>query len=169
MNHPSWMQSCGVRKLMIEDSYGCGTACLAMATGLTYEAARAHFLHIGLGVRRNARPPYSTAGYEMQMALASTGRHTEMKKWAGWRNFKGLGCLKCVTGRSRGRTHWHWVIAFSHPLFGIVVFDPWTDLPGFQEPPLDTVFVPLESLAISRDWIQVEQTFPLYPGSLQVD
>lgn len=161
MTSSNWMESCGVNKLMIEDSYGCGTACLAMATGQPYAAAREHFQRVGLGLRRKSRPPFSTAGYEMQMAIATSGLYTEMKKWAGWNNFNGLGCLKCVTGKSRGRTHWHWVLAFSHPVFGVVVFDPWNHTPAFQEPPMDTIFVPLESLSISRDWIQIEQTFPL--------
>lgn len=163
-----WVVSCGVTKLMIEDSYGCGTACLAMATGKTYAAAREHFLKVGLGVRRKSRPPFSTAGYEMQMAIATAGLYTEKKKWAGWNSFSGLGCLKSVTGKTRGTRHWHWVLAFSHPVFGVVVFDPWNDTPAFQHPPMDALYVPLENLTISRDWIQIEQTFPLFRGNGQV-
>ena len=167
MSLPEWLLSCGVRKLMIEESYGCGIACLAMATGLNYNDARVHFNQVGLGVRRKSRPPFSTAGYELQMAISSTGRLTEMKKWGGWSKFSGLGCLKCVTGKSKGSTHWHWILAFSHPAFGVVVFDPWSATPAFQEPPLDTPFLPLECLTVSRDWIQVEQTFPIYRDVLR--
>ncbi|HBO8004302.1 TPA: hypothetical protein L5C29_003211 [Pseudomonas aeruginosa] len=156
-----WQARCGITKVQQTDGYGCGAACLAMVTGMTYAEAREHFVSIGLGVRRSCRPPLSTSSREMRMAVASSGLIVEARRWKGWDSFEGLGILK-VRDDWRGAVgKWHWVVAFRHPEFDVVIFDPHAPDPAFRRMPADVTCWPFHLYEPKGEWLQVEQRLPL--------
>lgn len=161
-----WQARCGVQKIVQTDRYGCGVACLAMVTGWTYQRAREHFVSQGLGQKRHGRPPFSTSSGEMRMAVATVGLLTLTRRWRGWADLHGLAIVKLRDIRPGERERWHWAVAFRHPEFEVVVFDPHREWPGFIKPPMDTLCTIFEAFQPKGEWLQVEQSFPLAPAVL---
>lgn len=69
----AWQRKCGILKVVQEDHYGCGVACLSMVSGQSYTEARQDFVRLGLAQRRGCRPALSTTTGEVRMALAAAG------------------------------------------------------------------------------------------------
>lgn len=151
-----WEQHCAFSKILGQDRYGCGVACLAMAAGISYEEARALFVRVGLGQRRKNKPAYSTNLSDMAMALSVAGLVNVPRRWKGWNHFKGLGVIKIRASGSDTGKHWYWCLAFQHPSYGIVLFDPYSFAPSFEKPPLDVIYTPLERCNPFATWLQVE-------------
>lgn len=158
-----WQSRCGVQKIVQTDRYGCGIACLAMVSGTTYDQARIHFNAIGYGIRRSGRPPYSTSSREMLHAVASSGLIVECRRWAGWSAFHGLGVLKVRDDWRGAKGRWHWVVAFRHSEFGVVVLDPHQDDPSFQIMPAEVLCMDFRIYEPKGEWFQVEQRIVLEP------
>jgi hypothetical protein len=159
-----WQSRCGIKKVVQADPYGCGIATLAMVTGTTYEEARLRFNELGLGVRRSGRPPYSTSSREMHHVLAASGLVAESRRWSGWEALRGLGVLK-VRDDWRGAVgRWHWVVAFRHSAYGIVVFDPHQCDPSFEILPMDVMCFDFRIYEPKGNWLQVEQRLKLEPS-----
>lgn len=130
----------------------CGVACLAMAAGISYEAAKAAFDSAGLAVRRGRKVAYSSNFRELIDALSVTGVNAKRKRFAGW---------GCIAGPSIVKTNvdakgdWHWVVAYLDAEQGIVLLDPADDLPCFENPPLDVFYVPLHKYAPAGCYIEL--------------
>lgn len=154
-----WQNQCGIQKIRQTDPYGCGVACLAMVTGSSYEAARVIFNAHGFGIRRKSRPAYSTASWEMRMAIELSRLVVSTRRWSGWDSFQGLGVLKVRDDWRGAEGRWHWVVAFRHPEFDIAVFDPHQCDPAFKRMPLDVVCFNFELYDPKGDWLMVEQKF----------
>lgn len=156
-----WQSMCGIQKIIQTDRYGCGIACLAMVTGTTYENARHRFNELGLGARRRCRPAYSTSSREMLHALAVSGLIVDSRRWRGWSAFHGLGVLKVRDDWRGAKNQWHWVVAFKHSTFGVVVFDPHQFEPSFQVMPDDVLCFDFQVYEPKGEWFQVEQRLKL--------
>lgn len=156
-----WQARCGVKKIIQPEGYGCGVASLAMVTGRSYQQARESFIKVGLGVRRKYRPAFSTTTSEMLMAVMAQGLIAEVKRWRGWASFNGLGILGVGDPWNYRKGRWHWVVAFRHPEFGLVVFDPWQEMPSFETVAPGGYNLEVTAYWPRRDWLQVEQSFPL--------
>lgn len=151
-----WEQNCAFTKIVQQDSYGCGVACLAMAAGITYEDARALFVRVGLGQRRKNKPAFSTNLSDLAMALSVAGLVNVPRRWKGWNHFKGLGVIKIRASGSDTGKHWYWCLAFQNASYGIVLFDPCSFAPSFQYPPLDVIYTSLDRYHPFATWLQVE-------------
>lgn len=158
----SWQDQCGVQKVVQTDPYGCGVACLAMVTGVTYEVAKMKFNVHGLGVRRKSRPAYSTASWEMRMAVELDGLAVNTRRWAGWDSFQGLGILKVRDDWRGVKGRWHWVVAFRHPAFELAIFDPHQWNPAFKQMPFDVECFDFDVYEPKGDWLMVEQRVKLH-------
>lgn len=156
-----WQSKCAIKKIVQTDRYGCGIACLAMVTGESYESARQCFNMMGLGVRRNGKPAYSTSSREMQYALASSGLMVESRRWSDWEGFHGLGVMKMRDDWRGEKGRWHWAVAFRHREFGVAVFDPHQSDPSFQILPLDVICFDFRIYQPRGEWFQVEQRLGL--------
>lgn len=152
-----WIARVDLAKVTQEDGYGCGSACLAMVAGISYAEARGHFITLGLGARRCGRPPLSTNTTELAWAIASRGLLVEQRPWRGWDALAGLAVLKVRDDWRGAKNRWHWVVAFRHPDYDVVVFDPHWDLPAFRRPPLDVLVSSFERYSIRGRFLQVEQ------------
>lgn len=152
-----WQSRCGIQKIVQDDPYGCGIACLAMVTGVTYDHARQQFNEYGLGVRRGSRPGYSTSSGEMRMALGRSGLLVDNRRWKGWAAFQGLGILKVKDDWRGAVGRWHWVVAFRHPLYEIALFDPHQIDPSFKTMPQDVLSFGFDTYEPRGEWLQVEQ------------
>lgn len=139
-----WHVHCGIQKLTQTESdpYGCGVACLAMVSGMSFAEARSQFINIGLGVRRSHRVAFSTSSRELRMAIASVGLLSDAKRWNGWDQFHGLGVLKVRDDWRGAFNKWHWVVAFRHPTLGLAIFDPHMAIPAFKDLLLDDTYLP---------------------------
>ncbi|HGM8086459.1 TPA: cysteine peptidase family C39 domain-containing protein [Pseudomonas aeruginosa] len=115
-----------------EDSHGCGVACLAMIAGITYHDARQTFAHLGYGVARKSKQPFSSNFTELMAALREHGIRSEMKRWQGWEQLDTLGILKVDNGC---KNSWHWVVARPHPDFKVVIHDPSSASESLMEAP----------------------------------
>ncbi|MCO2484700.1 hypothetical protein FA336_13860 [Pseudomonas aeruginosa] len=157
-----WQVRCGIQKVRVEDGHS-GVACLAMVAGLNYQEASEVFVSTGLGIRRRGRPAFSTNCSEMRMAVGAAGLIQQARRWQGWSNFQGLGILKVKDDwrGEEGAGRWHWVTAFRHPEFEIVVFDPFMEFPAFKRMPLDELCTRFDLYEPKGQWLQVEQRFSL--------
>lgn len=78
----------------------------------------------------------------------------------------GLGILKVRDDWRGMKGKWHWVVAFRHQEFGVVVFDPHETAPCFENMPLDELCIDFRFYEPKGEWLQVEQSFPLeYSGT----
>ena len=154
--HFDWQRHCAFSKIVQQDSYGCGVACLAMAAGISYEEARALFVRVGLGQRRKHKPAFSTNLSDLAMALSVAGLVSVPRRWKGWSHLKGLGVIKIRASGSATGKGWYWCLAFQHADYGIVLFDPHSFEPTFQYPPLDVIYTSLERYNPFATWLQVE-------------
>lgn len=137
-----------------------------MVTGTAYEVARERFNEYGLGVRRKCRPAYSTTSGEMAGAIARTGLLVQPRRWRGWTEIHGLAILKVRDDWRGMKGKWHWVVAFRHQEFGVVVFDPHETAPCFEKMPFDELCIDFNFYEPKGEWLQVEQSFPLeYSGT----
>lgn len=153
-----WKSSCAFQRVLQVDDYGCGVACLAMLVGKSYEIARETFLRLGFGPDRPRREPFSSNFKELIAALHEHGLNARMLRWKGWEHVSGTGIIKVRSGGDSPATDWHWVVAESHPLYGVVVHDPlqWA-LPTFAVHPMDTLTRPLSELTPYGNWIVIER------------
>ncbi|MBX6653755.1 PASTA domain-containing protein [Pseudomonas aeruginosa] len=158
-----WQPRCGVQKVLMADKYHCGVSSLAMVTGLSYQEAREAFIRLGLGARRKSKVAFSTVPAELLMAVMAQGLVVEQKSWKGWASFNGLGILGVGDPWNYRKGRWHWVVAFRHPEFGAVVFDPWYELPAFERNAPAGYHWSATAYQPRRPWLQVEQRFPLAP------
>lgn len=152
-----WQAECGITKLIANQPYGCGIACLAMVAGLTLDEARERFVSLGLGIRRGSRAAFSTASFEMRMAIANAGLVTATRRWKGWAEFTGLGVIKIKADWRGAPGQWYWAVAFRHPSLGIVLFDPHHPLPSFEHMPFDVECCTFTVYEGKGEWLQVEQ------------
>lgn len=161
-----WQVHCGIQKLTQTESdpYGCGVACLAMVSGMSFAEARSQFINIGLGVRRSHRVAFSTSSREMRMAIASVGLLSDAKRWNGWDQFHGLGVLKVRDDWRGAFNKWHWVVAFRHPTLDLAIFDPHMAIPAFKHLLLDDTYLPFSMYEPKGEWFQVEQRIPISSG-----
>lgn len=153
----SWQATCRTTKVQQVDAHGCGVACVAMCSRVSYAEARKTFDGLGLGLKRKNKPPYSTNFKELRSALAAQGLDARQKPWAGWDNFSGLGIIKveCAPGAPKNR--FHWVVAEQHPVHGVVLFDSDFHLPCFRiAPPPGVAHNPFENYAAFGHWISVD-------------
>lgn len=162
-----WQAQCGIKKIVQEDGYGCGAACLAMVSGITYAQARQQFVELGLGVRRSGRPPFSTSSSEMRMAIANAGLLLAPRRWRGWSHFEGLGVLKVRDDWRGAIGRWHWVVAFRHQVYGVTIFDPHSHFPTFSNIPPEELCMQFEIYEPKGEWLQVEQKFALSLPSVE--
>lgn len=158
-----WQAACPIQKIGQREYYGCGVACLAMVAGIEYEQARSIFAANGLTARRKQRAPLSTSFEELRGVLTAAGLFNEQRRWKGWRSFHGLGVFKMRDDwrGEEGKGKWHWVVAFRHPVYEIVIFDPHQQSPAFAQMPLDVICVGFDIYQPRGLWIQVEQRVPL--------
>lgn len=70
-------------------------------------------------------------------------------------DFEGAGRLAGAKGK------WHWAVAFRHPEFGIVIFDPHQSAPSFLNMPFDVICIDFSIYEPKGEWIQVEQRVAL--------
>lgn len=164
-----WEADCRTRLVRQRGPTDCGVACMAMATGTTYEAARAVFECIGLDRQQH---PFSSNFKQLLRALHRQGHQAQMRRWGGWENLEGVGILK-IKRREDGRFHdahrlddipaekthreiWHWVVAERHPTLGYVLRDPAVPLAAFGMPPLDTPFWSGGERLVHGNWISVK-------------
>jgi len=152
----NWKSTCRTTKVDQEDAHGCGVACLAMCAKVTYAESRTTFDNLGLSLKRNNKPPYSTNFKELLAALGAQGLVASKKHWTGWDNFHGLGIIKvkCAPGAPKNR--FHWVVAEQHPVHGAVIFDSDFELPCFRTaPPLGVIHNPFENYEAYGSWISI--------------
>lgn len=158
-----WQAYCAIQKVAQTESdpYGCGVACLAMVSGITFAEARAHFISLGLGIRRSHRAAFSTSSREMRTAIASMGIMTEARRWCGWEQFHGVGVLKVRDDWRGAINKWHWVVAFRHPTLDLAIFDPHMTIPAFKKIMLEGTHLPFAMYEPKGEWFQVEQRVPI--------
>ena len=159
-----WQALCSIQKAVQPEGYGCGVACLAMVAGLDYEQAWRIFYRNGLDARRKQRPPLSTCHSELSGVITAAGLVNEQRRWTGWRDFNGLGIFKMKDDwRGDGfKKKWHWVVAFRHPVYEVVIFDPHQPAPAFTKMPMDVECTAFSLYQPKGLWLQVEQLQPLH-------
>lgn len=155
-----WETACSIPKIESQEGYGSGVAALAMVLGKDYATGRALFVKTGMAQRRGSKHPLSTNLSDMITLLTIAGLACSPRKWTGWNQFRGLGIVKVrPPALTRG---WYWAVAFTHPQYDIVLFDPHCDLPGLRRLPMDVMVVQPERYLVVGKWIQVEN---LHHGS----
>lgn len=150
-----WMSSCRIKKWLSPDHSEGIVACLAMAGGLDYTEARALVVRAGLAVRRGSSKPFCINRTEMCSLFAMAGMTYAPRTWRGWSAFHGLGVLKVRPREIQNPRFFYYAVAFTHPTYGVVIFDPYNPYPLFQNEPLDIIYTPFDSLIPVRSWIQV--------------
>ena len=145
----NWAQACRMRWVRQQDSSGCGVACLAMVSGLSYAQVREAFIREGLGETRPRRKAFSSNFRELLQVAQRLGLDGRMQRWSSWSSVEGPCILKVAV---RG-SNWHWVAAERSAQLGLVVLDPDLDLPAFERPPLDVPYCRPESHKPGGNWI----------------
>lgn len=115
-------------------SSDCGVACLAMAAGVAYERAHQFFADSGLIAKRGRKLPLTSNFKELRRALAAAGRESSLKRFQSWESIGQAAILK-VNRQKNG--NWHWVYSGRHEEHGLYLLDPASDLPAFEQAPLD--------------------------------
>jgi hypothetical protein len=132
----------GPRIVRQKDASGCGVACLAMATGMEYPAAREVFNRLGLDKTRHAgRKPYSSNFKELRAALSACGLPSELRRFSGWNAIAGPCIVKVNSGKLQ---NWHWVFASRTVQYGLHILNPALPLPYLEKMPLDVMCTGLE-------------------------
>lgn len=146
-----WEASCLTRLVRQRSLHDCGVACLAMASGGAYEDALETFRALGLARKPK---PLSSNFSDLARAIREQGLSCRLRRWAGWEAFTGLGVLKVARGDGR-RRDWHWVVAETHPEFGVVVRDPGSPLVGLRNPPLSVCHRDIDRFDPYGCWLSV--------------
>lgn len=150
-----WETTCRTRLVRQRQRFDCGVACLAMAAGISYEAAIATFTMLGLG---GVPRPFASNFAELQKALTVHGIEGRMLRWRGWDAFDGLGVLKVKPKDAPEARNWHWVVAEAHEMHGFVLRDPASPLVAFRrDPPLGVSHQAFDYLVPMGNWIRVDQ------------
>lgn len=155
-----WERTCRIKKVIQEDPYGCGVACLAMVANTDYPTARLTFLSFGFGSenRRHGKQPFSSNFAELIVALGEHRLDARMHRWQGWDQFQGIGIIKVRCCPGARKNAWHWVVAERHERFGIVLHDPGFHLPCFLEkPPCGVQCHPFDNYEPHGNWISIRQ------------
>jgi ABC-type bacteriocin/lantibiotic exporter with double-glycine peptidase domain len=143
-----------VFKIRQRESHDCGVACLAMAAGLSYEAAHAIFVELSFGKRRARRAPFSSQFRELLQALKHAGVDAKIQRGSDIKTRSYPAILKNC---KRPGGNWHWVYAERDPLFGLTLHDPASDIPCHEHPPLDVLCVTLSAYPVGATYIALQE------------
>lgn len=148
-----WERSCRVLKVRQTEAFDCGVACAAMVSARSYGDVRKLFIEKRIGTRK--KRPLATNFKELQYALQLLGIESAQKRWKWWDAIDGLGIVAVDSSYESGGG-WHWVVAESHPAYGIVLHDPGFDLPSFSSAePVGIKCHPFTEYQAQKSWIQV--------------
>jgi hypothetical protein len=153
-----WESTCRITKVMQEDTFGCGVACLAMVAKIYYAEAKRTFIKHGLDSenRPDRRKPFATIFQQLIRVLDDHTPGSKKEPWRGWDRFEGVGIIKVECRPKGGNGDWHWVVAEKHDRFDVVVHDPYHALPSFRKrPPEGVECDPFENHVSCGDWIRV--------------
>lgn len=151
----AWVSSCAIKKWLSPDHREGIVACLAMVGGLDYSAAKDLVVRAGYSVRRGTSKPFCVNRTEMCALFGMAGLTYAPRPWKGWGAFQGLGVIKVRPQHVESRHYFYYAVAFTHPAYGVVIFDPYCPYPAFQHAPLDVLYTDFDTLVPVRSWIQV--------------
>lgn len=139
-------------KVLQKGAHDCGVACLAMASGITYEDAYETFKSIGLGKCRGRKQEFSSNSTELQNALASVGVSSKLKRF---KSFSALPQMAIVKVAKQINGNWHWVFVGRDTELGLYLHDPSNSLPTFETIPLDVLCVDISSFSPYGFYIEI--------------
>lgn len=95
-----------VRRILQEDSTGCGLACVAMVAGTSYAKVKAIAIRLGIA---GERPPYYTSAKNLSMLMRELGlRSSKERMLSDWKAFSSPSIVG-INFNEKHRT-WHWVV-----------------------------------------------------------
>jgi ABC-type bacteriocin/lantibiotic exporter with double-glycine peptidase domain len=94
-----------VRRILQEDTTGCGLACVAMVTGSTYAKVKAAAIRLGIAAR--GEPCYTVAN-DLARLMREFGMHPSKEKMiTSWPPLKHPSIV-AINLQKNG--NWHWVV-----------------------------------------------------------
>jgi len=153
----SWESTCRIQRVLQNDPYGCGVACLAMVADISYMTARGVFDAVGIPELR-PKMPYSTNFKQLRQVLSEFGVKSTLERWRGWKHFSGVGILAVDAGPGISTRNWHWVVAETHPTYEVVVHDPWPSLAIMKRAPENFLREDFDDRCRPRkSWLRIHQ------------
>jgi ABC-type bacteriocin/lantibiotic exporter with double-glycine peptidase domain len=131
-------------KVLQRQRTDCGVACLAMIAGTSYEAALEAFTKAGLHLYRQRKRPLTSNFKELTAAAAHLGLALHRRAFESWPHIQSPTILKVSGGRAGRKGNWHWVVAHRTPT-GVEIQDPGTDLPSYENPPVEGCYIDFAS------------------------
>ena len=110
-----------IRRIVQRDATGCGLACVAMLSKVSYSEAKALAATLGFAPKKRS---YYTESWQLRQLLKDLGvRSQRGRRVSHWSSIGSLSIVGINPTVRRGHTYWHWVVYVPGPHGGYVL-DP---------------------------------------------
>lgn len=110
-----------MRRILQEDPTGCGIACAAMVSGVSYAQAKQRAIELGIV---EVKPPHRTQSATLTKLLEDLGvRCKKGRRLSHWSSLTTMSIVGINYKEKNDTSYWHWVVYVPDDVRGYVPDD----------------------------------------------